>query len=413
MHGFLRALIWLLLLGLLASGAALFWVLPAYARLAVRDLISDAYLIGGIDFKPPARLILQDVRLSSAPGQAAAGVGRIAIDIEGLDWIKRTVWVGLLFEEPSVRLWRSESGAVSVPLHPLRGIRPGGGAYDTQEAALPSGVSDWRVRVRTVRVVSGAVEWVDERFPKPYRGLLQHIFLTASPGLHGTAQPPLSFAMHAQWVGLGGHSAPLYCSGWLGVADRNVEASCRLEPIATAAFESYLSRIGKVQVRLYEAAVSGTTHWQAYGNRLDGRFQVQLDNLTQGDLSMRGHTILDFATLTRDNGGKLISEIRVMGLLDDPSGWQWECTPGTDLIQQHIRTKYDRAKEVVSFRLLGQKVGLLLVPVSREFVDAIEHASREVRQALEAVSSPLLSGDVVLNPGEGLSGPPSTVAPAP
>jgi hypothetical protein len=281
------------------------------------------------------------------------------------------------------------------------------------ETSLPPLFSDWRVQLRTVSVSSGAVEWVDEHLPKPYRGLLQHIFVASSPGSEKITQPPLSFAMHAQWVGEGGHSAPLYCSGWLDAAGRNIEASCRMEPIATVAFEPYLASIGKVQVRLYDASVSGTTLWKAHNNQLDGRFQVLLENLKQGDISMHGHTILDFAKLTRDNASKLTSEVRVTGLLDEPSGWHWECTPGTDLVQRHLRTKYDRAEEAVSFRILGQKVGLLLAPVSKEFVDAIHRASQEIQQALEVVSSPLLSGDIVLNPGEGLPGPPATVAPAP
>ena len=364
---------------------------PTYATFAVRQVVGPHYNIAATHIEWPDTIRIEGIHLASQqPGKAS--VQRGSIRLSRFDWRAKTVWIRVRLEEPAIRLTRRDAMPVLAPPLPFAGLSASGAKLPVQvwPRWFADWIASWHVQVETIDLAEGALEWVDELASGTFRGILHHLFVTLTPPIGGLRGEPLSFAARGEIVGAGGHSAPLYCSGWLDLPGRDIEASCRLEPIAVAAFSPYYERSGRVKVNLYSTTIAGTTRWQAQANQLNGRFQIRLDHLTHGDLSVRGRTILSLPQLTKDTDGKLISEIRVVGLLDTPESWRWECLPGTDLVQQHIRSRFDKANQVISFKLLGQRFGLVLVPVSQDFVKTIQQASDEIEAALEVVSSPFL-----------------------
>ena len=377
----LRLLSAFVLLSCLAGAVILAWIIPAYIRLAVESRVGPDYMVRSTQIEPPNRIRIEGIRANSPPSGTGASVQRLWITLTDMDWRNRTIHLDFLFEKPSIRIRRMPSKEFVSPIQALPAVVPVPGR--------PVRRLGWRIQVDHIEMADGTIELVDEWAAGTFRGLLQHLFMAIGPGPGGEAQPPLSFATRGEIVGVSGHSAPLSCTGWLNWPMADLEGSCRLDPISLHAFGPYLQGTRQIQVRLPDALISGTARWEAQANNLDGRFQVRLDRLTDGDISVRNRPVIDFGELTRANNGKLISEIRVVGQMKQPTGWHWEWVPGTDLVQQRIRSRFDSNTEAITLPLLGQKVDLVLIPIGDDFVQTLWRASEEINQALEIVSTPL------------------------
>jgi len=211
-----------------------------------------------------------------------------------------------------------------------------------------------------------------------------------------------------------GHSAPIYCSGWLDPAGRDLQASGRLEPFALAAFGPYYR--GPPEVRVHAATLSSTSQWSARANELTARVRLELGNLGEDDLTVRGRTVLDVQTVAGEGKPSSLSgEITLSGPLDDHTAWQGTFLPGDAGIQHLVARLQSRGVESIRLPLLPEPIFVSLRPASASVMTDIAAAAKEVREALEILATPLpeeLPAHAQEPPAEPSPGPGETPAPS-
>lgn len=374
----IRGLLLVCLLFLLGEYIALTHLAPQYVLWAVQ------YAAGGEVQAQRARLAfpltttLTGLHWVSNSPQSALNIQRAVIWPRWLSVPSRTLRVDRVqVDTPALRLTRTKDGTLlrpSLPRVPSVGMR-----------SLPA---SWQVQIDALNVVDGVIEFVDERPAIPFHGILDYLSVIAGPMTvpFGRSQQ-LSFAARARVVGHGGHAAPLYCSGWLDLRRRDLQASCRLEPLALAAFEPYYQ--GPPEVRVYTTTLTLTSQWMARANELTARIQLELDNLSEGDLSVHGRTILDIKQVTSGAGPRLRGEVSLTGPLDDPRRWQAEFLPGDDHVQQLVKRLLARGVERIRVLLWGNELHVRLASASQAKMTDIEAASKEIQEALEILAVPI------------------------
>jgi hypothetical protein len=258
--------------------------------------------------------------------------------------------------------------------------------------------------VGLLSIEEGVIEFVDDGPTPTFHGLLDHLTVVVGPialtsdGSRVSAVPieyaGMSFATRGKLVGYRGEAAPIYCSGWLEVAEKDMQASCQLEPIALAAFEPYYH--GASEIRVYATTLKSTGQWSATSNQLDGRIQLQLDHLDEGDFSVRGRTILDIKKIPGHEEPRLSAEISVTGPFDSPRQWRAQFLPGDDRVQALVNRLLEYGVRIIRVPFLGYQMHISLSPSAAGALVDVETASREVREALEILAAPI--PEVILEP---------------
>ncbi|MBI1992425.1 MAG: DUF748 domain-containing protein [Candidatus Omnitrophica bacterium] len=404
----LRGFLLLVLLFLVGEYVALTHLAPRYVLQAVQHAAGGEIVAAQARLSFPLTTTLQGLRLVNNTPQSALTIQRAAIWPRWLSLPSRTLWLDAVeLDRPILRLTRTHDGTFlwpNIPQAVTTGtIRPRWGFPSTTRATpVPA---SWQVRIDSIKVVDGVIELVDEKSASPFHGVLDHLSLIAGPltvPLGGS--PQLSFAIRGQAVGHGGHAAPFYCSGWLNVTTKDLQATCRLEPLALAAFEPYYQ--GSPEVRVYAMTLASTSHWMVRANTLSGRIQLELGRLGEGDLSIRGRTVLDVKHIAGGPTPRLSGEITLAGPLDDPRRWRAEFSPGDDQMQQLVTRLLDHGIQMIKILLWGGEMRISLVPASKEAMANIEAASKEIQEALEILAVPLPEEAPFVPPaGEPPSGP--------
>jgi hypothetical protein len=235
-------------------------------------------------------------------------------------------------------------------------------------------------------VTEGTIEVVDRMTKPPFRGQLAHITLVMGPVSlpHGDSQ--VSFAARAMLVGDGGLSAPCYCSGWVDVLREDIEASCQLEPIPLAAFEPYYH--GLAEIRVYTTKLGLTSQWSVKSNQLNARIQWQLTDLSEGDLSVYGRTVLNLKRLGPLKDPTFRGEIVLSGSADEARNWYAELIPGDLVMQQLAQRLLDRGVERITIPWWGHQFSLSLIPANQATMSDIATTSKQIQEALEILALP-------------------------
>jgi hypothetical protein len=221
----------------------------------------------------------------------------------------------------------------------------------------------------------------------------------------------MSFAVRGELVGHSGEAAPVYCSGWVALPAKDLQASCQLEPLALAAFEPYYQQ-GNVKVRVYNATLKSTSQWLVDSNAFDGRVQMELGNLTEGDVSVHGRTVVDVKKLAAGEAPRLSAELKITGPLDNPTAWRSDFVPGDTVAQQLVRPLLDRGIEMINIPLGERKISVSITPASQATMSSIEEASKQVQQDLEILATPAAEPAApVTAPTEGTPSAPGESAP--
>ena len=388
---------------------ALTWVIPRYAVHVIRHAMGEAVEIGDAQLHFPFTLVFTDVRIEQDWPVAGLYAKRVAVKPRWISWRANTVTLGSVdIEQLWVRLSRTADGKLVWPSLQRRAQEPTVRGRKAREddrpppASVPK--SQWKVSVGGVNLVDGTIAFLDEQMNKPFYGVLDHISVAAGPVKWPPTAGPVTLAIRGEIVGHAGHGAPVYCSGWLNPIARNLEASCRLEPLALAAFEPYYYR-GRVQARVYEATLNSTSQWSARNNKLDGRIQLTIENLGEGDLSVRGATLVDIKELAAGESPTLTGEVKVTGPLDAPSEWQLELVPGNEIVQRLVKPLLDRGREVIRLRVGGERIKVGISTATEAEMSDIEETSKQVEEALEILSAGLTEAAL---PTVAEASPPST-----
>ena len=385
----------LVCLGVMAlQQAALQWVVPRYVARAAEQWLGGAVDIGGVAWQFPNKMVLTQLHSNGGWPHAGFHVERMVLRPAWISWRRRTIWLHSVdIEQPWARISRTPQGVLLWPALSLARQPKAAGAAPTLSRS--PGAGGWTLVVNTLSLADGTLEFSDDQVLPPFHGLMDHVSFVAGPLTMWPLGQQTNLAVRGQIVGYHGHAAPIYCSGWFHPVARALNASCQLEPIPLAAFEPYYAR-GATQVRVYQAMLSSTSQWAAQDNVLEGRVQLVIDNLQEGDISVRGSTLVDIRRLAAGGPPILSGEIQVTGPLDAPTRWRFDLVPGNEMVQRLVKPLLDRGREMVQLRLGGQTIKVGIGRASETTMSGIEAASKQVEASLELLSTPL-PGDV-LNP---------------
>ena len=131
-----------------------------------------------------------------------------------------------------------------------------------------------------------------------------------------------------------------------------------------------------------------TSQWTSKNNELEARIQLELGNLVEGDVSIRGTTVLDVQQLVPGELAKLTGEIKITGPLDDPSAWQREFVPGDPQVQELVQLFLERGIDVINIPVGKQTMGVDISPATIEAMSDIQAASEQVEAELEILAVP-------------------------
>ncbi len=383
---------------------ALAWVVPQFVKRQIRAVSGGGVLVDSAEASFPLTVTVGRLRLAENTDESALTVQQAVIHPEWVSFSSRTVGIeSIELEQPFLRVTKRASGDWQLPPLPPRWY-PSALSFDfnfstpsvmTSAVALP-----WRLRVDSIRILDGTIEFIDEQSEQPFHGLLEHVSLTVGPMTVPLEVPQVSFAVRGELIGSGGHAAPLYCSGWFDQAAHDLDASCRLEPLALAAFEPYYRQFPVTW--LYSVTLSSTSQWIARANDLEARIQLELSDLSRGDFSVRGHTILDVKRSAEGEEPQLKGELTLQGPLDQPQNWHASFVPGNELVQQVVERLLDRGIEFVKLPIQGQQVGVSIAPASEAAMRDIEIMSQETSHALSIFVEPKtgVGNEQVVTPSE-------------
>lgn len=358
------------------------WLAPRYVQYAVEHASGGLLSVGAVRLIFPATVTLSQVRSRANSRDAALSLPQMTVRPRWLALGSQTAaFESVDIYAPFARVTRTAEGTVIWP--ELSG-RLTGDAAQSEDRVLRRG---WRIAVNSVRVLDGTLEVIDVAAPQPYHAVLQHVSIVAGPLSRPVGGSQATFAIRGQFVGHGGHAAPLYCSGWVDLSARDLQASCRLEPLVLAAFEPYYQQ-RRMKVRPYGTTLQATSQWTSKNNELDARIQLELGNLVEGDVSIRGTTVLDVQQLVPGELAKLTGEIKITGPLDDPSAWQREFVPGDPQVQELVQLFIERGIDVINIPVGKQTMGVDISPATIEAMSDIQAASEQVEAELEILAVP-------------------------
>jgi hypothetical protein len=375
-----------------AEFAALTWLAPHYVMWIVERAARGKLTVDGAELSFPLTTTLKGLRLTSNSPDSSLTIQRVAIRPRWISPITKTVWLDAVeVRQPFIRITRTKAGDYMWLSLPQPAAPPAESAPSSGDAR------PWRVRIKSLAIVDGTIEYIDWKPSGAFHGVLGHISLDVGPviiplGGAGSSSwalesaPAMSVAVRGRFSGAAGHSAPIFCSGWWSLEAKDLQASCQLDPIALAAFEPYFR--GPPELRVYAATLGSTSQWTAKTNDFNGRIQLELDHLTEGDVSIRGRNIIDVKKLfANGQRPRLIGEISLVGPLGSPQLWHAALLAGNDQVQQLLKRLLDRGIEVVRVPLLsGRHMPLSLIPSSAATMTTIDKASREVQEALEILA---------------------------
>ena len=400
--------------------AAYAWLdreVPRFVQHALASASGGTVRVGGVRLGWPMRLVLTDVSLVTPLPGATLSARRLIAAPRRWSWSQRTLWLSsLLVEGLHAGVRRTPQGAIQWPM--LGGPTPGEAeAASSVAVARPLSASSvgagWQLVIDTLQIADAEITFVDGRFAQPFEWSLSPLSLIGGPVGLPRAAERFSLAAQGQFVGVFQRAAPLSCSGWLDFSDRNADLACQLSPLPLAAFQPYYDQ-GPWQVRVYDASLQVTARLTAKQNAMDGRLQLELENLEEGDVSHRGRAVVDVKKVLSKSAQKTLSgEIRLTGPLDQPEQWQFQLVPGDATVQQLMRPLLEHGVASIQVKMGEQVIKVDLAPGSPEAITSVEQASQAVQEQLQVVhpaeTMPSLETPV---PEEAVS-PPAPAAPPP
>ena len=383
----LRWVFALCVLFVIGQYGVLAWLMPRFVIDAVEHATGGDLFIEQARFSFPLTTTLTGVRFAQNTEEAAFSVQRIVIRPRWVWLASRTLWLDSLdIEGPLVRVSRSRAGTTRWPAAP-QPFTP----------RAPLGVVPWRVHIGSVNVADGALELQDREPAQPFHGVLDHLSLSMGPlalPLREVPRPAqterrgasVSFAVRGRFAGHQGDTAPFYCSGWTDLTAKDLQASCQVEPLPLAAFEPYFT--GRTQLRAYTTTITSTSHWSAKANDLTGRVQLELGNLTEGDFSFRGRTVVDVRKMAGGPELRLSGAIVLHGPLDRPDEWDAEFLAGDPRVQLLVERLFEYGVRLIKVPFGRYMMYVRIAPATPEMMTDIEAVSREVQEALELLAQP-------------------------
>jgi hypothetical protein len=352
--------------------------IPRRAAVFLAEAGAGRLQVGGISLEFPFTLVLTDVTIEAPEPSARIGISRVRVQPLWAAPRRKIVWLNrVVLERPRVMVRRTAQGAWIWP-GPQPTAAPA--TPDAKVASSEAAARRWRVVIRQAQVADGEVVFTDERVEQRFEGALERVVASVGPIRWPVEADDMSAALQGRFAGHEGYGAPFYCSGWTVWASRQLDVSCRLEPLALAAFEPYYE--GNIRVRVYHATLEATARLQAFDNTLDGRLQLLLGNLQEADISASGRTIVDFQKLSEASQQAMSAEVQVGGTLDSPRSWRWRMTPGNDAVQKLVNLLLERRWKELRIQVGDQVIPIELLTGTPAGMLRVQQGSRSVADSL-------------------------------
>ena len=389
--------------GILLAGAAflvaalvlLRWVAPRYVVQLLERLTGGEVEVERVRLSFPLTTTLTGIRLAGNTPEAALAIQELAITPRRVSFPPWTLWIDTMeIRRPLLRVTRTKADVLRWPALP----RPEPAGPEADRTGAPA----WRLHINSLNIIGGAIEFIDEHPASPFHGVVDHVSVLLGPvtlaadgagivpaphlGPPNLSLAGMSFAGRGMAVGDAGAAAPGYCSGWFDPVAKDLQASCRLEPLALKAFDPYYH--GRSELRVYTATLKSTSQWEAKANRFTGRVQLELDDLSEGDLSVRGRTIVDVKRITAGQEPRFTGEISISGPLDRPDAWQASFLPGDERVQGLVERLLEHGVTGIRVAVGGHRMLIAVSPSTAATMPDIEAMSREIQDALEILAAP-------------------------
>ena len=393
----LQTALLLCLLVALGEFVALRWLAPVYVLRTLERLSGGKLVIGQVELSLPLTTTLSELKVASNTDASGVSMQRVVIRPKWFSVARRTLWLDSLeIEQPLVRISRTDDGELHWPAIPGSGRFKHGLRYPLLNSPLPG---PWRIYINSLTIAGGTVEYVDEKPSDLFHGAVDHVSMImgrvtlTSDGAHlslaSTDQAGMSFAIRGRALGYQGAEAPLYCSGWLDLGVKDLQASCRLEPLELSSLEPYFH--GPSELRAYTTTLASTSQWTAKSNEFTGHLRLELGNLSEGDFSVHGRTIVDVKKLKgNDPDPRLTGEITFTGPLDDPNAWAAQFLPGDVRVQGLVERLLEYGVTRIKVALGDRPIYISMSQATPATMTDLEATSREVQQALELLAAPEL-----------------------
>lgn len=365
-------------------------LLPSWVLRRARHAVGNAVSIGDVRVGFPLRVVFVDVAAARSSPGTELRIRRITVVPQWVSWARRTLWLRRVsLDEPRFRIQRLQEGRIETPLadfsQALASALPAVPA--SADAGEAGSQPVWHVIAETVQVAGGTVEFVDERVAQSFRGSLANLSFVGGPFAAPRGTDRFSLAVQGRLIGHREHAAPLYCSGWLHLGAKALDISCQLEPLPLAAFEPYYE--GPLKVRVYDARLKATGRLTAQDNAVEGRIQLEIDQLSEADLSFLGKTVADIKKLAGDSPHPVLTgELQLSGPMDVPADWRLQLAPGNEMVENILEPLFKRRGEAVKIKVGQQTIEVGLTPTSDEAKTGIQETSKTVQETLKLVAPP-------------------------
>jgi len=366
--------------------------IPSHVARLLRQAAGQTLTVGRVRVGFPLRLILSEVSLAQANPGTLVRSRQVVVVPQWLSWRKKTLWVRTVeIDEPRIQVGRMRDGKFNSPadlLPSASSSTPSSGDSASPPTTSPTATagSSWRIIIQTVQVSGGTIEFVDEQTTEPFRAALTDLSLVGGP----VAFPPtfdyIALAIQGRLVGAQQLAAPVYCSGWMDLNAKDLDVSCQVEPLRLAAFEPSYHQQGPLQVHSYDATLRATGRLTAKANVLDGRVQLTIDNLSEGDLTFLGKTLAEIKKGTGESERTLTGELQISGPLDRSADWRIQLAPGNEIVQRLVKPLLDRGGGTVPIKVGKQTIQVGITTADEAVMSNIEAASKTVEESLKILA---------------------------
>ncbi len=134
---------------------------------------------------------------------------------------------------------------------------------------------------------------------------------------------------------------------------------------------------------MYDATVSSTSQWQARANALQGNIQLKMQNLSEGDLSVMGRTILNVPAVT--GGQEVNGAVALTGPLDSPGQWEAHFVPGDQRVEQLLEPLLEHGIQFIQVPFLSVNI---TQPTTQGAATVIQQDSQRTEKDLEILATP-------------------------
>lgn len=359
------------------------WLAPRYLVRLLRSQFGDQVTVDRIDISPSLTVRLRGIHVAGPERGAAFSVQSVLIRPRWVWYSTRLLELdSIKIEQPFLQIKRTAAGTLLWPqahrLMQAPALGPG----------KPSLLDDWKVSVGSVTLTDGTVEFFDQGPENTFHLLFDHLSSSVGPVALPLTDDRSSFAVRGAAINQKGDGASFYCSGWAGVKSRDVQFSCQTDPFPLATFEPYFQH--SPVIRAYSVTLRSASQWSAKANDLDARIQLELGNLVEGDLSVHGRTVIDVRRLAASGERSLSAELDLVGPLNDPGQWEGALIPGNPPVQKLVEELLERQIKVLRISLIGHHIGVRLASATSADMKDIEAAGKEISEALEILSAPLI-----------------------